>query len=104
MLIKRRMSPGFAGIDNELYNPDKDLDAFWRCEDVRGEYREGACRTFIVQEQLSAMQKENGFVGDMIFRTQVLRVSHADRIRRERCGCSALHSVPAINDLPPSGS
>jgi len=27
------------------------------------------------------------------------RASHADRIRRERCGCSALRSVPAINDL-----
>jgi hypothetical protein len=35
-----------------------------------------------------------------IFRTQVLRTSHADRIRRERCGCSALRSVPAINNLP----
>ena len=27
------------------------------------------------------------------------RASHADRIRRERCGCSALRSVPAFNDL-----
>jgi len=26
------------------------------------------------------------------------RASHADRIRRERCGGSALRSVPAIND------
>jgi len=47
-----------------------------------------------------AMQKENVFVGHMIFRKQVLRASHADRINRERCGCSALRSVPAINDLP----
>src|ERR1051326_4348764 len=46
------------------------------------------------------MQKESVFVGHMIFRKQVLRASHADRIRRERCGCSALHSVPAINKLP----
>jgi hypothetical protein len=46
------------------------------------------------------MQKENVFVGHMIFRKQVLRTSHADRIRRERCGCSALRSVPAINNLP----
>ena len=49
---------------------------------------------------LFAMQKENGFVGHMIFRKQVLRANHADRIRRERCGCRALRSVPAINNLP----
>jgi hypothetical protein len=49
---------------------------------------------------LFAMQKENGFVGHTIFRKQVLRASHADRIRREHCVCSALRSVPAINDLP----
>jgi hypothetical protein len=40
------------------------------------------------------------YVGHMIFRKQVLRASHADGIRRERRGCSALRSVPAINDLP----
>jgi hypothetical protein len=54
---------------------------------------------------LFAMPKENVFVGHMIFRKQVLRTSHADRIRREHCGCSALRSVPAINNLlRPSGS
>ena len=49
---------------------------------------------------LFAMQQENGFVGHTIFRKQVLRASHADRIRRERRVCSALRSVLAINDLP----
>jgi hypothetical protein len=49
---------------------------------------------------LFAMPKENVFVGHMIFRKQVLRTGHADRIRRKRCGCSALRSVPAINNLP----
>ena len=48
---------------------------------------------------LFAMPKENVFVGHMISRKQVLRTGHADRIRRKRCGCSALRSVPAINDL-----
>jgi hypothetical protein len=48
---------------------------------------------------LSAMQKENGFVGHMIFWQQVLGASYVDRIRRKRCGCIALRSVPAINDL-----
>jgi hypothetical protein len=49
---------------------------------------------------LFAMQKENGFVGHMILWKQVRRASHADGIRRERCGCIALRSVPTINDLP----
>ena len=49
---------------------------------------------------LFAMPKENVFVGHMIFRKQVLRASHAHGIRRERCGCSALRSVPAINNFP----
>jgi hypothetical protein len=41
----------------------------------------------------------------VIFWKQVLRASHAaDRSKRERCGCIALRSVPAINDLPPIGS
>ena len=38
-------------------------------------------------------------VTSVIFRKQVLRASRADRIERERCGCIALRSVPAINDL-----
>jgi hypothetical protein len=42
--------------------------------------------------------------GSVIFWKQVLRASHADRIKRERCGCIALRSVPAINDLLPSDS
>jgi hypothetical protein len=46
---------------------------------------------------LFAMQKEDGFVGHMIFRKQVRRASHADRIRRERGECSALRSVPLTN-------
>jgi hypothetical protein len=50
-------------------------------------------------EGLSAMQKENGCGGHMIFWQQVLGASYVDRIRRKRCGCIALRSVPAINDL-----
>ena len=49
---------------------------------------------------LFAMPKENVFVGHMISRKQVLRTGHADRIRRERCGCSALRGVPAIHNFP----
>ena len=49
---------------------------------------------------LFPMPKKNVFLGHMIFRKQVLRTGHADRIRRERCRCSALLSVPAINNLP----
>ena len=41
MVIKRGMSPGFAGIDNALLSR-QNSDALWRRQGVRGEHREGA--------------------------------------------------------------
>jgi hypothetical protein len=40
------------------------------------------------------------FAGHMIFRKQVLRANHADRIRRERTDAARCAAFPAINDLP----
>ena len=48
---------------------------------------------------LFAMQKDDGFVGHMIFRKQVLRASHADRIRRVRLAY-AVRCAGSINELP----
>jgi hypothetical protein len=45
------------------------------------------------------LQKENVFVGHMIFWKQVLKTSHADRIRRERCGFTTPRSVLATDDV-----
>ncbi len=44
MVIKRSMSPGFAGIDNPLYYLDQNTDAFRRRQSFRGRHRSRAQR------------------------------------------------------------
>ncbi len=56
MIIKRSMSTGFAGIDNELYYNDNTLMLFGRCQSVRRQHLQGTQRFEIDGLQISQDQ------------------------------------------------